>query len=816
MPRLKPLPSKALARRTNAAALKFKTTSDLQPLEETFGQERAVEAVRFGIGIRQEGYNLFALGPSGTGKHRIVRDFLERQATGEEVPSDWCYVHNFKDSYKPHAIRLPPGRGQPLRTDLEQLIEELRVAIPATFESEEFRTRRQAIEEQLKQRHEAAFGGLQKRAQAKGVGLIRTPMGVALAPMRDGEVLNPEEFNQRDQPEQERIKADIETLQGELQEILEQVPRWEREQRAQARDLSREVMRYAVAHLIVELKRRYADLPAVIEQIEVVQEDIIEHAQDFLRPETAGMPGPMPGGGPGPAGQMGHESPSFTKYEVNVLVDHSAQAGAPVVYEDHPSFGNLLGRIEHQAQFGALVTNFTLIKAGALHRANNGYLILDARKLLLEPLAWEELKRVLRSQEIRIDAPAQAVSLVSTVTLQPEPIPLNVKIVLVGERLLYHLLSSNDPEFRELFKVPVDFDDRVPRNADYVTQYARYIATLAQNLGVRPLDKGAVARIMDRAARLVEDGERLSTHAESLCNLIHEADYWAGQQRRRVVRAKDVQQAVSAQIRRSDRIRERMLEEIHRDTILIDTQGERTGQINGLSVLRLGNFAFGKPSRITVSVGLGRGELVDIEREVALGGPLHSKGVLILSGFLSERFAGSRPLSLKASLVFEQSYGGIDGDSASSAELYGLISALAEAPINQGLAVTGSVNQHGEVQAIGGVNEKIEGFFDVCNARGLSGHQGVLIPAANAKHLMLRNDVIAAAESGKFHIYAVKTIDQGIEILTGIPAGRRNRKDEWASGSINQRVEARLAALASAARRFARPERKQEQMEDRS
>jgi lon-related putative ATP-dependent protease len=492
---------------------------------------------------------------------------------------------------------------------------------------------------------------------------------------------------------------------------------------------------------------------------------------------------------------------------VNVMVDHSATTGAPIVYEDHPTVQNLMGRVEHTAQMGTLVTDFNLIKAGALHRANGGYLILEARKVLLQPFTWEELKRALRSQEIRLETLAQTLSLISTVSLEPEPIPLDVKVVLLGERLLYYTLAQFDPDFAELFKVAADFEDQMDRNADGHLLYARLIASLARKEQLRPFDRGAVARVIERSARLAGDAEKLTAHLRSIVDLLREADYWAGEAGHQVITADDVQQAIDAQIRRLDRVRERVQEEIQRGTILIDTEGATVGQVNGLSVLAVGQFAFGRPSRITARVRLGRGEVVDIEREVALGGPIHSKGVLILASYLGARYVPDRPLSLSASLVFEQSYSGVEGDSASSTELYALLSALAELPVKQGLAVTGSVNQYGQVQAIGGVNEKIEGFFDICRARGLTGEQGVLIPASNVKHLMLRHDVIDAVAAGQFQVYPVETIDQGIELLTGVPAGERDAQGAFPEGSVNQRVEARLVALSEKRLAFGVPER---------
>ena len=808
MGRVQPLKAAALYQRCDPTQFTFETTADVDDLTGVIGQERAVEAVRFGVRIRREGFNLFALGPEGTGKYTVVRHYVERQAATEPPPSDWCYVNNFVESHKPHALRLPPGGGLKLRRDMERLVEELRTAIPATFESEQYRRRRQEIEEEFRERQEKALVDIQRQAQESGLALMRTPMGLAFAPMRGGQVISPEDFQKLPPEEQERTQAQVERLQEELQKSLSQLPQWDRERRTKVKDLEQEVGKYAVGHLVEELRRRYTELPEVGEYLARVQQDIMENLEEFRRaaeaPEAAP---PVPADGTPRRSPMAPGLSFFRRYQVNVIVDHTGATGAPVIYEDHPAVQNLVGRIEHMAQMGALITDFNLIKAGALHRANGGYLILDARKVLLQPFAWEELKRALSSEEIRIEVLGQTLSLISTVSLEPEPIPLNVKVVLLGERLLYYVLSQADPDFAELFKVAADFEDQMERTSESHLLYARMIATVVRQEGLRPFDRQAVARVIEQSARLAGDAERLSTHARSIADLLREADFWAGEAQHQVVEVTDVQRAIDAQIRRSDRVRERIQEEIQRGTILIDSQGATVGQVNGLSVLSLGQFAFGRPSRITARVRLGRGEVVDIEREVALGGPIHSKGVLILSAYLGGRYAMDRPLSLSASLVFEQSYSGVEGDSASSAELYALLSGLAELPVKQGLAVTGSVNQRGQVQAIGGVNEKIEGFFDICRAQGLTGEQGVLIPASNVKHLMLRHDVVAAVAAGQFHVYPVETIDQGIELLTGVPAGERDDTGAFPADSVNQRVEARLVALAEKRLAFGVPER---------
>jgi lon-related putative ATP-dependent protease len=790
-----PLTSDRLYRRCQPAELPFKTTAELQDLDHLLGQDRAIEALRFGVGIRQPGYNLYALGASGTGKHSTIERFLGLRARHEPVPQDLCYVNNFDLPHRPLALRLPPGRAVILRDDLARLIDDLRAAIPAAFEGDDYRNRRQQIEETHKQRHEAVFEKLQHEAEAKGITLMRTPMGFAFAPVTEGNAMTPEQFQKLPEAERKRLETDLAALQKELEENLTRFPIWERERRDQVRALNREVTRAAVANNITTLEAGYRDQPSILIYLEALRQDIVENLDAFL--PSAPTDGP-----PTAPVRPGTPTDRFRRYRVNVIVDHTHQTGGPVVYEDNPTMANLVGRVENLAEMGTLVTDFNLIKAGALHRANGGYLIVEALKLLQQPYAWEALKRTIRSGLLRIESPGQMFSMASTITVEPEPVPLDIKVVVIGDRELYYLLSANDPDFPDLFKVQVDFDDSMARNGDTSLAYARLVATIVRREELKPFGQDAVARVIEHASRLADDTERLTMRIGQITDVLREADYWAADGGRELVTAADIEQAIATQRRRADRIRERSLEFIERGIVLIDTDGSKVGQINGLSVLSLGNFAFGRPSRITARVRLGRGEVVDIERQVELGGPLHSKGVLILAAFLGARYASDTPLSLQASLVFEQSYGGVDGDSASSAELYALLSALADLPIDQSFAVTGSVNQHGQAQAIGGVNEKIEGYFDLCSKRGLTGRQGVLIPESNVAHLMLRQDIVAAAAAGKFRIFPVASIDQGIEILTGVAAGERGADGRFPDGSVNARVEARLAEFARRRRAF--------------
>lgn len=790
-----PLSAAELAPYCDPEIFSFETTTELEDLHEVIGQPRAVEAVRFGMGIGQDGYNIFALGSPGSGKRSLVTRFFEQRAQHDPVPPDWCYVHNFEQEHKPKVIQLPAGKGAQFRKDMEQMIEELRTALIAAFESDEYRARRQAIEEEFQGRQEESLEEIQEKAKEHNLTLIRTPTGLIFAPVRENEVISPDEFQKLSEEERQELEKHIKELQDELQTVLHQVPQWQRELRRRIKELNQEMTTFAVGGLMDELREKYADHLAVVDYLDQVQKDVVENARDFLPQDEVGDDSPE-GTLATLIARRQQQSNPLRRYQVNLLVDHQDTTGAPVIYEDNPNYNNLVGRVEHIAQMGALVTDFNLIKAGCLHNANGGYLIIDARQLLMQPYAWEALKRALQSSQIRIESPGQMLSLVSTISLEPEPIPLNLKVALLGERTLYYLLSQLEPEFNELFKVQADFEEQMDRDSENQRLYARLLASLVHKYELRELDRSAVARVIDQSVRIVSDSEKLSTRMGEIGDLLREANYWAGENGNEVINRNDVQKAIDGQIFRADRIRERLQESILRGTILIDTSAEVVGQINGLSVLQLGGFAFGMPSRITARVRLGKGEVIDIEREVEMSGPIHSKGVLILSGFLGARYAKERPLSLTASLVFEQSYSGVEGDSASSAELYALLSAIADVPIIQSLAVTGSVNQRGQVQAIGGVNEKIEGFFDICRARGLDGKQGVLIPKSNVKNLMLRREVVQAVEADKFHIYPVEDIDQGIELLTSLSAGEPDEKGNYPEGTFNAKVQAELDRLA--------------------
>jgi predicted ATP-dependent protease len=792
-----PLSAAEVRRPVAASGLGFKTTGDLEPISGLIGQDRALRAIEFGTMMKAHDYNIFVLGPAASGKRTAVKAYLEKLGISAPTPPDWVYLNDFDNQHRPKALQLPPGRARALQQGMISAIDELRATLPALFEGDDYQARRRSIEEEYRAQQDGALEALNKRAQAQNITVLRTPTGFAMAPMHEGRVVKPEIFQQLPDEMKRGVEAKIEALQRELEHVLEGIPKSDKQRRAHLAGLHESMAQSVTREALDELKSAFGDLPAVVAHLDATERDMIRNVALFLKSgdddaELIKQPADT------------SRDPRFRRYLVNVLVgsDGGAPRPVPTVDELNPTYGNLIGRIDHVAEMGTLTTDFLLIKAGSLHRANGGALLIDARKMLLSPFAWEALKRTLKAREIRIEQPAETVGMMTTQPLDPEPIPLDVKVILFGDRELYYMLSQNDPDFLGLFKVQADFDDTIDRSEENDRAYARVISSIVATHKLRPVDADGVARLIEQGARLASDREKLSIEVGLLSDLVREADFWSAKAGHEVTSRVDVAQAIAEQIQRADRVRNRSQETIDRNIVVIDTLGAKIGQINGLSVMQVGNFAFGRPARITARVRAGQGRVTDIEREVSLGGPLHSKGVMILWGYLAGRFAQDVPLSLAASLVFEQSYGVVDGDSASSAELYALLSALAEVPINQGFAVTGSVNQWGEVQAIGGVNEKIEGFFDICKARGLASNHGVMIPAANVQHLMLREDVAEAVKVGTFRIHAVTTIDQGIEILTGIAAGERDDDGEFTLGTINARVEAQLRQFADRVQKF--------------
>ncbi|RPH62904.1 MAG: ATP-binding protein [Burkholderiales bacterium] len=768
-----------LVRRWPVEAFEFESTATLEPLVQAVGQHRALDALELAVGVDQPGFNLFVLGAPETDRFAETLRRVSELAAAAAPPDRWCYVNNFHDAVRPVALRLPGETGVRLRDDMRQLVEELRSAIPAVLESDEYRSRVEQIEAQFAALQEQAFGELVEDAQRQGIALLRTPAGFSFAPSREGEVIPHEEFEKLPPVEKERIAQAIRGLQEKLERILRQAVGWRRSHRDEMKKLNREVTTFAVGNLVDDLVRKYVALPDVVAYLEAVTKDVIENADIFRAPAD---------GSPASAMQA-DELPPLRRYLVNLLVADGA-TGAPVVSEENPTFQNLIGRVEHVARFGALMTDFGLIRPGALHRANGGYLLLDVRKVLMQPLSWEALKRTLLTREIRIESPAQQYGLTSTVSLEPQPIPLEVKVVLFGDRLLHALLQAWDPEFVELFKVDADFEDDIEIDDASLPTYARLIATLARDAKLPPLGADAVARVIEYAARATGDRGRVTLHVHRLRDLIAESAYQAARSGRERIGRDDVQAALDARRERTGRLRRRLQDQILEGTILIDTDGARPGQINGLSVYVLGEMSFAQPTRITATTRIGEGNLIDIQREASLSGAIHSKGVMILSAFLASRYAARQAFALNASLAFEQTYGPIDGDSASLAELCAILSSLSGIAIQQTFAVTGSVDQSGNVQAIGAVNEKIEGFFDICAARGLDGRQGVLIPATNVRHLMLRDDVVDAVRDGRFSVHTVATVDEALRLLTGrddVDAAVRARLADY--GKLRQKLQ---------------------------
>jgi lon-related putative ATP-dependent protease len=778
------------------ASLPVETTAELEPLDQVLGQPRAVAAFELGFGIDREGYHIFALGPEGSGRHAVARQFLERRAAELPPAPDLCYVLDFEQEHRPRLLRLPPGQGRQLREDLENVVEELRGALPAAFESEEYQGRRKALQKEVTAPQEEGWQRLVEQAREKGLAVARTPVGVVFAAAKEDKVLSPEDYEKLPQEERERLEQHVETFRGEAEKLLRSVPGQARKARKRLEELDRETAEAAVGPLLDELRSRYQGDEDVLRYLQAMEKDLAHRARALIQEEHAAAMGEQrPTLSPGLA--------SWGRYQVNLFVDNSGNNGAPIVYEDNPTLANLVGRVEHLSQMGTLFTDYTLIKPGALHKANGGFLMLDVLEALRQPLVWDALKRNLRFGHVKIESAAQALGMLTTVTLEPEPMPLEVKLVLIGEPRLYYMLAAFDPEFGRLFKVAADFEERLHRSEESQHLYSRLIASMIRQDELQTLARSGLARVLEHSARLAGDALKLTLDCAGLMDLLREADYWSRQAGRDTVTAEDVDRAVEAREFRHDRMRERIQEQFQRGMLLVSTSGEAIGQVNALVVVRFDRFSFGYPSRITARVRLGEGKVVNIEREVELSGPIHSKGVLILSGFLGQRYGLGAPLALWASLVFEQSYGGVDGDSASLAELCALLSAIGKIPLRQSVAMTGSVNQHGEVQPVGGVNEKIEGFFDICRQRGLEG-QGVLIPASNAPQLMLRQDVIDAVEEGTFWVLTVSTVDQAMEALTGLPAGEAAEDGSFPEGTINARVESRLQELAEQRLRFQR------------
>lgn len=788
------LPPESLRKKCDASVIRCKTTQELVPLREIIGQERAVRALKFGLGIRDQGFNIYVAGFPGTGRKTAVKNFVEEIARVEPVPPDWCYVNNFSNPYEPKAIQLPAGKGKRFRDDMKNLIESIRTALPKAFESDDYASKREATIQGLEKQRKELIDKLNVKAQQAGFIIQSTPIGLLLIPVINGKPLSEEELLSLPPKTKDRIQEKRERLEAELRNTMRQFIDMERKIREELKKLNREVALYAIGNLVEDLIEKYKNMPEITAYLNDVQNDILDNIAQFVKrgePQQE-MQFPVP---------WMRETP-FRKYEVNVIVDNSDVKGAPVIMEFNPTYQNLFGTTEKEAQFGALVTDFTMIRGGSLHKANNGYLIIPVEDLLRNPFSYEGLKRALRDGKIVIEEPQERFGFISTKSLKPQPIPLKAKVILIGSPYLYQQLFILDMEFTELFKVKAEFDTTMPRTEENVQQYAAFVCTLCQKENLKHLDGSGLAKLVEYSQRLAQDQQKLSTKFAEVADIVREANFYATQEKANVITANHVKKAIEEKIYRSKLIQEKIQEMINRGILLIATDAEKIGQVNGLSVMGLGDFAFGSPSRVTASVGLGREGVIDIERESKMGGPIHTKGVLILSGYLNEKYAQDKPLSLSARLVFEQNYAGVEGDSASSTELYAILSALSGLPIKQSIAVTGSVNQKGEVQAIGGVNEKIEGFFEVCKAKGFTGQQGVMIPESNMQNLMLKEEVVEAVSAGRFHIYAVKTIDEGIEVLTGVKAGKRRQDGTFEEGTVNYRVDKQLKEMAEKLREF--------------
>ena len=752
------------------------------------GQDRAREAAELAATMDAKGFNLFVAAPRGTPAREALRNLLDTEAAKRSTPDDWAYVYNYARPHEPRAIKLPPGKARFFRKCVREMIQDLRRAIPAAFEKQEVQNQRRILEDQFKEKQEDAFETLGQDAREKGVAILRTPMGFSFTPMQDDEVMSPEALKALTKEEHEARQKAIQETQANLEGVLRSIAKWERELRDGMRVLERETVEAAITQSIELTKSELSAFPEAIAHLESIRADLIENVALFAQiPETSKI--------------ISNESIEddvslgpFDRYDVNVFVDHSASApGAPVIEENHPTHAHLIGRVEHRAEDGVLKTSFKLIKPGALHAANGGFLILDARRLLQEPMSWQALKRALQTGCIKTESLAEALSLTTTITLEPAPVPLSVKIILIGDALIYHLLAAHDPEFSDYFKLLADFDHDTDRTDSSEMDYALSLVGLAKSKELLDFETGALELLIEEAAREAGDSGRLSLAVESQLDLMQEANHRAKQAGRQSVARGDVADTIAAKDERASRIRDRMQDMLMKGISLISTDGEAVGQINGLSVYQFGGHAFGKPSRITARARPGQGRVIDIEREARLGGPIHSKGVLILTGFLAGRYVLDRPMSLLASIVLEQSYGGVEGDSASAAELVALLSSLSGSPIKQSMAITGALNQLGEIQAIGGANEKIEGFFDLCNDRGLTGDQGVVIPESNVQHLMLRSDVVEACSQGRFHVYSASHLDDALELMIGRPASDihadvKSTLERFADVFLNSRI----------------------------
>jgi len=786
-----------LRRRVDLTQLPL-TTADVSPLEGTIGQPRAVDAIGFGLEINSTGYNLYVAGPAGSGRERTVLDYLHRFAPTRPSPSDWIYIYNFDQPDQPSVIRMPRGRGRKFAADMDAFLDAAQRDIPRAFESDDYeRHRREALAE-LSQRRDELLDQLQNFARDNGFAIEMTPMGMVAIPLSHGKPLSDEDYQHLPDSIKQGLERRNKQIQERIADTLRQVRQMQKEGTERVRQLDHNVVLFTVGPHLDELREAYTDQPVILVYLDQIRKDIPEHLDDFRSETSDGQQQNVL------ARLTGFQrEDDLSRYRVNVFVDNDELVGAPIVIERNPTYYNLFGRIDYRATFGSMVTDFRQIKPGALHKANGGFLVLQVLDVLRAPFAWDALKRALISKEVAIENLGDQYTALPTERLRPQAIPLDLKVILLGPPDVYYLLYQLDPDFQQLFKVKADFAPDMDWSDEHVGDYAAFISRLVQEEGIRHFDRTAVAGVIEYGSRLREDQRKLSTRLRDIADLVSEASYWAGKNGHDIVQAADVDQAITTRKYRSNLIQERLQEVIENGTILIDTVGAKTAQVNGVAIIDLGGYAFGEPSRITARVYPGRGSLQSIEREIELSGPIHSKGFMILSGYLAGQYSQRHPLSINATITFEQSYDEVEGDSASSTELYALLSALSGLPLHQGIAVTGSVNQHGEVQAVGGVTFKIEGFFAVCKAKGLTGEQGIIIPASNVPNLMLDEEVIDAVRSGQFHIWSVRSIDEGIELLTGVPAGRRDSEGQYPEGTVHRLVEDRMKEYAERIRAFA-------------
>lgn len=801
MPRKKPLPSSELSWKCDDGVFSFATTDELPSLKEMVGQERALKSIEFGLGVVNHNYNIFVLGESGTGKNTTIRELVHKKAKGEPVPDDFCYVFNFSEPDAPKALSLPPGRGSELATDMDDLVLALRRDIPKVFESKDYEKHRDEIIEGQQERTRAIFFRLEQRATEKGFILKKSVSGLSIAPAKGGKALSQDEFDALPGGKRAEIEKDLAVLQDKLSDAIREARNIEKETKDRITALDREVVQYVVNPHINDLLDKFKEFKGVVEFLFKAKENILQSIDDFRPKEEA----PLALGG----FKLQRTEPTFDRYKVNLIVNNRDAEGAPVVCETNPTYYNLFGRIEYRVQFGVATTDFTMIKAGSVHRANGGYLIVNAIDILRNIFVYDSLKRMIKNKEARIEDVWEQYRQVSSATLKPEPIPVNIKLVIVGDPFIYYLLYNLDNEYRKLFKVKADFDNVLPKTEDNIQKYAHFVATRCREDGVAPFDRGAVARVVEYGCRLSGDKEKLSARFNEIKSMVVEAGYWAKSGGATAVTALHVEKAIKERVYRNSKIEEKIRDYITDDTIMVATDGSVVGQVNGIAVLDPGDYAFGKPSRITARTFMGDSGVVNIEREVKMSGRIHNKALMILTSFLGERYAQTFPLALSATVTFEQMYEEIEGDSATCSETYALLSSLSGIPIDQAIAVTGSMNQMGEVQPIGGVNEKIEGFFEVCKAKGLTGRQGVIIPKRNVRNLMLKSEVVEAVEAGRFAVYPIELVDEGFEILSGKPIGERDADGKYPEGTVNYLVEKRLLTLARSLKDFGKaPDKK--------